>query len=248
MHNRRHIVKISLASGFLAATGIRPALAQDAESTPEAGINTSNGILLNNIESLATAPDGEVAAVSWWAGGSDAYILLHNATGDELILRQGEVHALDADGNVLGSAEKANAAPYTLPSGGYGVYNASFAEDGTATDLGEPGSVAELELTIPTEDISEATGEVHNVRADSVELVDGNIVLTTTNTSEITVDYTNMGVLFFDDSSEVVGGVFELLIGAVSPDNTGTYSTFDEFLHGEATDKYLFAASGFGFA
>ena len=127
MHSRRHIINITLAGGLAAGIGRLGSAVAAEDSTPAPATGTQpNGVLIEGFKDLPTAPKGEIAMVASGVVDANAFMLLHNATDDEVILRQGSCKALDANGNVITTNDKVNSAPYTLTPGGYGLYQAIF--------------------------------------------------------------------------------------------------------------------------
>lgn len=243
MYSRRHIINVTLAAGFGAGLGSMGAALAAQDSTPAATTGTQpNGVLIEGLTDLPTAPKGEIAMVASSVVGNYGFMLLHNATDEEVILAQGACNALDESGNVLASDDMVNAAPYTLTPGGYGVYQAIFVSESGETV--EVDTTATLEVTIPTKPLREATGAVTNMTCESLELDDdGRATIVMKNESDVAVGITPFIVVFFNDKNEIVGGYNDILFGPVSNGGTGTFENSKP--NGEATRRFVTAAAGF---
>lgn len=236
MNTRRHIIKLSLVSGIAASTRVTHSVAQDAESTPAAGESTRNGVFTNVLDQLPRADDGELAAVAWGADveRGTAYALIHNATDEEFIMRQGWGRALDAEGNIIAEVDKVEISTYSWESDSYGLFKVDFRINIEA--------VAEMEFEFPTVPLSEDSGELVNVRVVNYELVGvASLSALVHNDADFTLNFAPVLAVFFDDEMNIVAGAGNPAM-QVGPDSESRAQLVISF--GEPTDKWLFAAFG----
>lgn len=236
MHNRRHIVKISLASGFLAATGLQTAIAQDEESTAPEGIHTRNKVFTNVLEELPRAEDGELACVAWNGNLAEGNLvaLIHNATEDEFIMRQGWCKAFDADGNLVAEQDRVDSFPYSYEADSYGIFIMRFEQNLEGT--------TELEFEFPTEPMSEASGQLGNVSVQEFTAKTSNVSAKVLNDTDTEFFLAPVAVVFFNEEMEIVGAAANPVTGLGGPESIGNVIMLPIF--GEYTDHFLFAAFG----
>lgn len=245
MPTRRQVFKFSLIGGIAASTPqSAPIFAQNDESTPATSETTTNGVLTNVMDQLPRADDGEFAAVLWGSGKlkdfelSDFFVLLHNNTEEDLIMRQGWGRLLDAEGNVIVEMDKVSASvPYSYLPDSYGFQRMSFDE--------VPTGVAAIELEMETAPRSEATGDVENVTVTAVEPTDdlGSVDVHARNDSDLPMNFANIQGIFFDEDMQIVGGGGNPVM-SLGPGDESVLSLGSTLIWGESTDRYLFAAMG----
>lgn len=237
MQSRRTFIKLGAFTSLALTAGVGSMSAQ--ESTPAGAAEAKSGVLTNVADKLPKAPDGEIAVVAW-GGDKDtgaAFVLIHNATADELIVRQGGAKALDPDGKVTSEIEKVtNTAPYSYAPGAWGVQEIEFE--------GGFGEAASIEVEISTSPLSEATGDLTNIPVTSVEMAnERQISVTVRNDSDKELIFVPIVGVFFDDDMQIVGGTSNM----ITPLAAGSEGSIDidiAFGFGEMTENYLFGAFG----
>lgn len=245
MPTRRQVFKFSLIGGIAASTPqFAPIFAQNDESTPAPSETTTNGVLTNVLDQLPRADDGEFAPVLWGSGtlkdyeSTDFFVLLHNNTQDDLILRQGWGRLLDAEGNVIQEMDKVSAAvPYSYSPDSYGFQRMSFDE--------VPTGVAAIELQMDMAPRSDATGAVENVTVTAVEPTNdlGSVDVHVRNDSDVPMNYANIQGIFFDEGMQIVGGGGNPVM-SLGPGEESVLDLGFTLIWGEPTERFLFAAMG----
>lgn len=232
MNNRRQFIKVSVIGASATLFGGPIAMAQD--STPESNADPKNKIFTSVLEDLPRAEGGEIASVGFFTSPENGttFALIHNATEDAFIMRQGWGKALDGNGEELAQVDKVDIAPYSWEADSYGLHIARF-------DQPLEG-VESLEFEFPTVPLEEATGDLENISVTAFDPEKIPLTATVTNDTELSLSFAPVIGIFFDEEMNIVGGAANLAI-AVGPGQDGEAVLA---AHGEVTDRYLFAAFG----
>ena len=232
MHNRRKFITFTVVGSGAALMSRSIAAAQD--STPESEVAPKNKIFTNVVPDLPRAEDGKIASVGFFTSPEDGttFALIHNATEDDFIMRQGWGKALDGTGEELAEVEKVELAPYSWEADSYGLHLARF-------DQPFEG-VESLEFEFPTVPLEEATGDLENISVTAFDPEKIPLTATVTNDTELSLSFAPIIGIFFDEEMNIVGGASNLAI-AVGPGQDGEAILV---AHGEVTNRYLLAAFG----
>lgn len=234
MLSRRTIVKAGFTTfASLASINYVAALAQSG--TPDANEIEFGNLLHQNLPELPVAAEGETEVVLVTYGtGTNAGILIHNATDQAVGVDDVTGIVRDSDGGLFAVVDRSILAPYELQPGEYGLGLVNFDKDISPTNEVElqvktevPGSSWSTNVDVPVSEVS--------VDTDSVV----GVIENDTN-SEVSSLTAVVGI-FFDTNGDISGWFRTYLSDGINPGGIGTFSTSE--IYGTISDSWAMAAS-----